>query len=94
MEGFHLIKNDGIEPPISFNENIREQANLVIEPIYEWAFWAESGNIRLSMNRTSINIEPNFEIFKDNLGDEIHASSWNSLTFEGDGVVKMYFYTW
>ena len=95
MEELHLIKNIGIEPKdISFNERIWEQANLIIEPKYDWAFWAEYGNVKLSMNRTSINTEPNFEEFKSELGYETHASSWNSLAFGEDGEVKMNFYTW
>ena len=95
MEELHLIKDEGIKPEnIHFNERIQEQANLIIEPIYEWAFWAESGNVKLSMNRTSINTEPDFEDFKGNLGYEVHASSWNTLAFGGDGEVKMHFYTW
>ncbi len=95
MEEFYLMKNEGLKPEyIHFNENIHMQANLIIEPIYEWAFWAESGSIKLSMNRTSINTEPNFEDFKDNLGYEVHSSSWNSLMFGGDGDIKMNFYTW
>ncbi len=63
-------------------------------PVYDWALWIEYGNIRMSMNRTSIDMAPNFDNFKSELGDEVHASSWNSLAFGGDGEVKMHFYTW
>ena len=95
MEEFYLMKDEGIEPEnIRFNEMIHDQANFIVEPIYEWAFWAESGNIKLSMNRTSINTEPNFEDFKDELGYGVHASSWSSLMFGGNGEIKMHFYTW
>ena len=95
LEQFQLIIDEGIDPDnILFNKRIQEQANIIIEPRYEWAFWAESGNVRLSMNRTSIDMSPNFEDFKNELGDEVHASSWNSLALGGNGEVKMSFYTW
>ncbi len=96
MEELHLLKDGDVAPDnfLSYNENISIQANLIVEPIYDWALWIEYGNIRMSMNRTSIDMAPNFDNFKSELGDEVHASSWNSLAFGGDGEVKMHFYTW
>ena len=96
MEELHLIGDEGIGPDnfTSFNKAIQEQANLIVEPIYKWAFWAEYGNVRISMNKTSIDMTPSFEDFKKDLGDEVHATTWNSLAFGGNGEVKMHFYTW
>ncbi len=96
MEELRLIGDEDMDPDkfTSFNKAIQEQANLIVEPIYKWAFWAEYGDVRISMNKTVVDMTPSFEDFKKELGDEVHATTWNSLAFGEDGDVKMHFYTW